>query len=52
MRIVIAIGLLAVCVAAPLLGAGQADPVNREKLDELLDLYVRDGYVYYRALKA
>ena len=52
MRIVIAIGLLAVCVAAPSLGAGQADPVNREKLDELLDLYVRDGYVYYRALKA
>jgi Protein of unknown function, DUF547 len=52
MRSVIAIGLLALCVATPSLKAGQADPVNREKIDELLDLYVRDGYVYYRALKA
>jgi len=52
MRNVIAIGLLAACVATPSLKAAQADPINREKIDELLDLYVRDGYVYYRALKA
>jgi hypothetical protein len=28
-----------------------ADATRRKTLDQILDLYVRDGYVYYRALK-
>jgi len=29
-----------------------ADPARRKTLDTILDTYVRDGFVYYRALKA
>jgi hypothetical protein len=39
--------LLALAVAVPAAQEGQA-----RLLDEVLDLYVRDGYVYYRALKS
>lgn len=51
MRIALVIVLFAVCTAAPAVRAGQADASRREKYDELLDQYVRDGFVYYRALK-
>jgi hypothetical protein len=34
----------------PEAGASQVDPLHAP-LDRLLDLYVRDGFVYYRALK-
>ena len=34
-------------------GASQGDPADRHApLDRILDTYVRDGYVYYNALKA
>jgi len=43
--------LLLAAVAAP--SAQESVPVPRQSaLDQLLDLYVRDGFVYYRALKA
>lgn len=52
--LVLALVIVALCPAGSF-GAGQAtdavDAVHRP-LDELLDLYVRDGYVYYRALKS
>jgi hypothetical protein len=51
MRIAVAFILLLATTAAPPLRAGQADATRREKYDELLDQYVRDGFVYYRALK-
>jgi hypothetical protein len=47
--IVIAL-LLAACAAV---SAQESAPAARQSaLDQLLDLYVRDGFVYYRALKA
>lgn len=54
-RLVIA--TLAVCLTAVASGAPRqepdtaADPLHRP-LDQVLDLYVRDGLVYYRALKS
>lgn len=48
MRVVIAIALL---VASSRPVVGQPDHLHRP-LDDLLDLYVRDGFVYYSALKA
>src|SRR5882672_12115460 len=65
MRWAISIGLVIVCgvmvrlkadttaVVAP--ATVQDDPAGearRKTFDEFLDLYVRDGYVYYRALKS
>lgn len=47
MRAVIVVALLA--AASP--ASSQPDPLHRP-YDELLDLYVRDGFVYYNALKA
>jgi hypothetical protein len=35
----------------PLVGAAQVETLHRP-LDQILDLYVRDGLVYYRALKS
>ena len=46
-RLQIGVALLALAVAVPAAQEGQA-----RLLDEVLDLYVRDGYVYYRALKS
>jgi hypothetical protein len=43
----LAIGLL---VATPL--AQESEATRRRNLDQVLDLYVRDGLVYYRALKS
>lgn len=47
------IGAAVVVSAAVTLGARQGDPTDRHTpLDRILDVYVRDGYVYYKALKA
>lgn len=43
--------LLAAAPAPTTFHAGQSPAVQRKPYDEVLDLYVRDGYVYYRALK-
>jgi hypothetical protein len=53
MRLPISIALALVCAVAP--SIAQEDPAGaarRKTFDEFLDLYVRDGYVYYRALKS
>jgi hypothetical protein len=52
MRILIAFASIALLVTASPLGAGQSDAGRRERYEQLLDDYVRDGFVYYRALKA
>src|SRR2546421_6359019 len=50
--------ILALAVAASLLVAGSGPAAGQPRTtagktyDEILDLYVRDGFVYYRALKA
>ena len=45
--------ILAVClVAAPRAQVGQTAPPVRRSYDEILDLNVRDGFVYYRALRS
>src|SRR5688572_25053539 len=52
----LAIGVIALAAPQPLAKAAQSpaavpvDPLHRP-LDEILDVYVRDGLVYYRALK-
>ena len=53
-RIWCAVVLAAVMVsAASTPSARQGDPADRHTpLDRILDVYVRDGYVYYKALKA
>jgi hypothetical protein len=38
--------------AMPRAQVGTVERTNRKILDELLDQYVRDGFVYYRALKS
>lgn len=38
-------------VALPRAQGSSADAARRRNLDEILDLYVRDGLVYYRALR-
>lgn len=54
MRRGIVVALMAVLLgaAAPRAQDGTADGARRRNLDQLLDLYVRDGFVYYRALKS
>ena len=44
--------LLAAAVAVPSAQEPAADPARQTALEQLLDVYVRDGFVYYRALKA
>jgi hypothetical protein len=39
-------------LAAPAAQQNQADAARRQAFDQILDTYVRDGFVYYRALKA
>ena len=53
-RIWCAVVLAAVVVtASSTTSASQGDPADRHTpLDRILDTYVRDGYVYYNALKA
>src|SRR5437588_9604018 len=44
--------IVALClVAAPRAQDGQSLGAARSSYDTILDLYVRDGFVYYRALK-
>jgi hypothetical protein len=43
---------LSLGAAVPRAQAGSSEAGWRRNLDEVLDLYVRDGYVYYRALKS
>lgn len=52
MRPIIALFICCVFVALPSAQDGQSQGAARSKYDELLDLYVRDGDVYYRALKS
>jgi hypothetical protein len=44
--------VLGLGAAVPRAQAGSSEAGWRRNLDEVLDLYVRDGYVYYRALKS
>lgn len=46
--VMLALGLVA---AVPHAQDGSSEVARRRNLDQVLDLYVRDGYVYYRALK-
>jgi len=53
--ITLLLALAGLIVAPPAGGSGQTPVAGEElhrPLDRLLDLYVRDGYVYYNALKA
>ena len=53
MRKALAVMAMALLVAAtPQAQNGSADAARRRNLDQVLDLYVRDGLVYYRALKS
>ena len=53
MRVLIAAVLLATVAAlAPAAQESMTDGARRKTFDQLLDLYVRNGDVYYRALKA
>jgi hypothetical protein len=47
------IAFLAMCtLAAPYAQESLGDSARRKTYDTILDLYVRDGFVYYRALKS
>jgi hypothetical protein len=50
-RAIILLCLTLGLVAAPYAQESPAEDVRRRNLDQILDLYVRDGEVYYRALK-
>ena len=52
MRLAIAVGLLLACAAVPSTQESQAGAAPLGSFDQVLDLYVRDGFVYYRALKS
>lgn len=52
MRVVIVISLLMTCAMVPSAQESRSDPASGKPLDQVLDSYVRDGMVYYRALKA
>ena len=53
MRVLIAAALLAtVAVVTPVAQESLGDGARRKTFDQLLDLYVRNGDVYYRAMKA
>jgi len=48
----LALAIVVACaVASSIAQENLADAARRKTLDEIVDLYVRDGYVYYRALK-
>jgi len=52
MRLAIAIGLLVVCATVPSTQESRAGAALRASFDEILESHVRDGFVYYRALKS
>lgn len=49
---VLVCAIVCAAVAVPSAQDGSADAARRKTFDQILDLYVRDGFVYYRALKA
>lgn len=51
MRSALTVILVAVLLAAPQAQTAAGDAARRRNLDQILDLYVRDGMVYYRALR-
>jgi hypothetical protein len=52
LRVLCGVGVVLSFVIAPSAQDGAATAAQRRNLDQILDLYVRDGLVYYRALKA
>jgi hypothetical protein len=52
MRLAIVAALVLLVVTAPSAQESQADAARRNVFDQILDLNVRDGFVYYRALKS
>ena len=48
----VAVAVLGVTAATPQAQGGGAEAERRKAFDQILDLNVRDGFVYYRALKA
>ena len=52
MRSLIVFALACVAIAAPRAQESLADAARRKTYDTILDLNVRDGFVYYRALRA
>ena len=52
MRLLTAACLLLVCALARPVAQDSAEAARQKNLDFILDTYVRDGLVYYRALKA
>jgi len=51
-RLLLALALVAGLSVALVHGQDAGADARRQRLDEILDTYVRDGLVYYRALKA
>ncbi len=51
MRLAIVIALVLVCMPKPSAQAPPVDAARSKGFDQILDLYVRDGMVYYRALR-
>jgi len=52
MRVAIVLVLAIACLpAGPSAQESLADSARQKAFDQILDVYVRDGYVYYRALK-
>src|SRR6266540_2832978 len=51
MRLLLATALLSAFLAIPGVQESRSDTERHKTLDQILDLYVRDGEVYYRALK-
>src|SRR5580765_7557235 len=52
LRFYLCVFACAIVVATPAAQQSLADGARRKAFDQLLDLYVRNGDVYYRALKA
>jgi hypothetical protein len=52
MRLAVSLCAVAILATAPSAQENQTDASRRKILDQILDLYVRDGMVYYRALKS
>jgi hypothetical protein len=51
MRLAIVIALLVVCMPQPSAQEPPVDAARSKGFDQILDMYVRDGMVYYRALR-
>jgi Protein of unknown function, DUF547 len=51
MRLAIVIALVVVCMPKPSAQGPPVDSARSKGFDQILDMYVRDGMVYYRALR-